>query len=92
MSNKKIIKKVFDEEFDCEKMKQQILLQYERKEKNKMSKIIKYAIAPVCLILVAVIGISLNGGKEILEDNVIGAMKVYAYTISEDEKVEKAKN
>lgn len=90
MSNKKIIKKVFDEEFDCEKMKQQILLQYERKEKNKMSKIIKYAIAPVCLILVAVIGISLNGGKEILEDNVIGAMKVYAYTISEDEKVEKA--
>lgn len=55
-----------------------------------MSKIIKYAIAPVCLILVAVIGISLNGGEEILEDNVIGAMKVYAYTISEDEEVKKA--
>lgn len=35
MSNKKIIKKVFDEEFDCEKMKQLVLLQYERKEKIK---------------------------------------------------------
>ena len=89
MSNKKMMKKVFEEEFSSEKMKQQILLQYERKEKNKMSKIIKYAIVPVYLPLVAFIGISLSKGTDILEDNVIGAMKVYAYTMSEDEKVEK---
>jgi len=89
MSNKKIIKKVFEDEFDSKKMEQQILLQYERKEKNKMSKIIKYAIVPMCFILIAVIGILLNGRKEILEDNVIGAMKVYAYTMSEDERLEK---
>ena len=90
MSNKKMMKKVFEEEFSSEKMKQQILLQYERKEKNKMSKIIKYAIVPVCLVLALFIGTSLNEGNNILEDNVIGAMKVYAYTMSEDEKVEKA--
>ena len=89
MSNKKMMKKVFEEEFSSEKMKQQILLQYERKEKNKMSKIIKYAIVPVCLVLALFIGVSLNEGNNILEDNVIGAMKVYAYTMSEDEKVEK---
>ncbi len=89
MSNKKMMKKVFEEEFSSEKMKQQILLQYERKEKNKMSKIIKYAIVPVCLVLALFIGTSLNEGNNILEDNVIGAMKVYAYTMSEDEKVEK---
>lgn len=83
------MKKVFEEEFSSEKMKQQILLQYERKEKNKMSKIIKYAIVPVCLVLALFIGTSLNEGNNILEDNVIGAMKVYAYTMSEDEKVEK---
>ena len=35
MSNKKMMKKVFEEEFSSEKMKQQILLQYERKEKIK---------------------------------------------------------
>lgn len=89
MSNKKMMKKVFEEEFSSEKMKQQILLQYERKEKNKMSKIIKYAIVPVFLVLALFIGTSLNEGNNILEDNVIGAMKVYAYTMSEDEKVEK---
>lgn len=89
MSNKKMMKKVFEEEFSSEKMKQQILLQYGRKEKNKMSKIIKYAIVPVCLVLALFIGASLNEGNNILEDNVIGAMKVYAYTMSEDEKVEK---
>ena len=89
MSKKKMMKKVFEEEFSSEKMKQQILLQYERKEKNKMSKIIKYAIVPVCLVLALFIGTSLNEGNNILEDNVIGAMKVYAYTMSEDEKVEK---
>jgi len=89
MSNKKIIKKVFDEELDSKKMKQQILLKYERKERYQMSKIIKYSIASVCLLLVAFIGISLSKGTDILENNIIGAMKVYAYTISEDKKIEK---
>lgn len=89
MSNKKIIKKVFDDELGSEKMKQQILINYERKEKNKMSKIIKYAIVPVCLVLALFIGITLNNGNDIMEDKVIGAMKVYAYTMSEDEKLEK---
>lgn len=89
MSNKKIMKKVFDEELSSEKMKQQILLKYERKEKNKMGKIIKYSIAPVCLLLAIFIGISLNNGKDTSEGNVIASMKVYAYTMSQDEKIEK---
>ncbi len=88
MSNKKIIQKVFDEELNGEKIKQQILLEYERKGKSKMNKIIKYAVISVCLVFTIFIGISFNKGKDI-EGNVIGTMKVYAYTMSEDEKVKK---
>lgn len=91
MSNKQIIKKVFDEEFDSKKMKQQILSNYERKEKKKMIKIIKYAIVPVCFILALFIGISLNKENDILEnaEETIGTMKVYAYTMNDAEKLEK---
>jgi len=85
MSNKQIIKEVFAEEFDSKKMKQQILLEYERKEKKKMSKVMKYAIVPVCLILTIFMGASFNREKE----NNIGSMKVYAYTMLEGEKIEK---
>lgn len=89
MSNKNIIKKVVDEEFGKEKIKQQILFKYERKEKNKMSKIIKYAFVSVCLFIIVFIGISSNKGKDVLEENVMGTMKVYAYTTLDNEKIEK---
>jgi len=88
MSNKEIIEKVFSEEFNQKKMKQQILLKYERKKKKKMNKFMKYAIVPICLVLVAFIGISLTD-KNVLEESGIGAMKVYAYTMSKDETLEK---
>lgn len=89
MSNNNMMKKVFDKELNSEKMKQQILLKYERKEKNKMSKIIKYAIIPVCLVFAFFIGISFHKENHILEDHGISSMKVYAYTMSEEEKLEK---
>lgn len=89
MSNNNMMKKVFDKELNSEKMKQQILLKYERKEKNKMSKIIKYAIVPVCLVFAFFIGISFHKENNILEDHCIGTMKVYAYTMTEGEKLEK---
>lgn len=89
MSNNNMMKKVFDKELNSEKMKQQILLKYERKEKNKMSRIIKYAIVPVCLVFAFFIGISFHKENHILEDHSIGSMKVYAYTMSEEEKLEK---
>lgn len=89
MSNNNMMKKVFDKELNSEKMKQQILLKHERKEKNKMSKIIKYAIVPVCLVFAFFIGISFHKENHILEDHGISSMKVYAYTMSEEEKLEK---
>lgn len=88
MSNKQIIKKVFDEEFNSKEIEHQILLKYERKGKNKMSKIMKYAIVPLCFMLVAFIGISLNKGNDILEEKT-GIMKVYAYTLSESKEIQK---
>ena len=88
MSNKQIIKKVFDEKFNSKEIEQQILLKYERKGKNKMNKIMKYAIVPLCFMLVAFIGISLNKGNDILEEK-IGIMKVYAYTLSESKEIQK---
>lgn len=89
MSNKQIIKRVFDEEFDSKKMKQQILLKYEGKVKKKMIRITKYAIIPICVIFMAFIVISLNNEKNISKKGYIGTMKVYAYTMSENKKLEK---
>lgn len=88
MSNKEIIKKLFDEELDSRKMRNEILEKYERKGKNKVFKIIKYSTIPICLVIAVFIGIFLNN-KNILEEKSIGIMKVYAYTISDDEKMEK---
>lgn len=85
MSNRQVIKRVFEEEFDSKKMKQQILLKYEKREKIRMYKIMKYIIIPTCFVLIVTIGILLNKEKE----NSIGTMKVYAYTMSENEKLEK---
>lgn len=87
MSNKKVIKRVFDDEFNREKMKQQILLKYEKK--NKFIKIIKYSIAPICLVFVSFIVVLLNNKGNIIEDNIISTMKVYAYTKLEDERMER---
>ena len=38
MFDKQIIREVFDNEFDSEKMKRQILVNYERKERKKCLK------------------------------------------------------
>ncbi len=49
MSNKKIINKVFDQEFDIDTMRKQILLKKKEKEKNSRFKVLKYVI-PACMI------------------------------------------
>lgn len=87
MSNKKVIKKVFDEEYNSERVKQQILLKYERK--NKIFKIMRYSIVPVFFVLLSFIVILLNNSENILDDNIISTMRVYAYTMSEDDNMEK---
>ncbi len=89
MSNKQIIKKVFDDHFDSNKMRQQILFKYERTGKKKMSKIIKYSIVPIGLVFAAFIGILFQKENDILERNPISTIQVYAYTMSEEENLEK---
>lgn len=53
MSNKQIMKDVFDNEFNANKIRNQILLKSERKNKENMVKFLKYAI-PVFVIAIVV--------------------------------------
>ncbi|MCM1052949.1 MAG: hypothetical protein NC483_03130 [Ruminococcus sp.] len=61
MKNKEIIKKVFDEELNAQKMRREIILKSERKE-NMQTKIFRYAI-PVCLITIFSCLIYLNSNN-----------------------------
>lgn len=65
MSNKQIVKKVFDEVLGQEKMKRQILSKYEKKEKKiSMKKLI-----PICSLIIVISGIGLLKGKGLLQFN-----------------------
>lgn len=68
MSNKQIIKNVFDNEFDSKNMKQQILLKYERKNEQHMNKFYKLAI-PVCLVVIICGIFILNSNNSRLQPN-----------------------
>lgn len=70
MSNKQIIKEVFDNEFNVNKIRNQILLKNERKNKKNMIKFLKYTI-PVFVIAIVVGIVLLNNNQNdyILSDN-----------------------
>lgn len=68
MLKKQIIKKVFDEEFDIEKMRNQILSNIEREEKKYMIKFLRYSL-PVCLMILICGVLVLNGNHLILKRN-----------------------
>ncbi len=70
MSNKQIIKDVFDNEFNANKMRNQILLKSERKNKKNMIKFLKYAI-PVFIIAIVGGVVFLNNNQDdyIFSDN-----------------------
>ena len=63
MSNKQIIKEVFDNKFNTNKIRDQILLKNERKRKNIMIKFFKYAI-PI-IVIVFVISLVLFSNKQL---------------------------
>ena len=63
MSNKQIIKEVFDNKFNANKIRDQILLKNERKRKNIMIKFFKYAI-PI-IVIVFVISLVLFSNKQL---------------------------
>lgn len=70
-----MFKKVFDEEFNSQKMQMQIIKKYENKKGNNMLKILKYAL-PLCLILICAVVVLNNSkilkpNKENLKDNTI---------------------
>lgn len=90
MSNKQIIKKVFDNKFDKKEIRTQVLLEYERKNKNKMNKLLKYgAVSFSIFLLVLFGGVRLNNKESVLEKDNSGVMKVFAYTYTSEEKLEK---
>ena len=70
MSNKQIIKAVFDNEFNANKIRNQILLKNERKNKKNMIKFLKYAI-PVFVLAIIVSLVFLNNNQDgyIFSDN-----------------------
>lgn len=51
MFNRKDFKKIFDDEFDSQKMKEQILIKYENKNGNNMVKMLRYAVIVIVLII-----------------------------------------
>lgn len=90
MSNKQIIKKVFDNKFDKKEIRTQVLLKYERKNKNIMNKLIKYAAVSFSIFLIALfVGVRLNNKESVLEKDNSGVMKVFAYTYTNEEKLER---
>ncbi len=88
MSNKQIIKEVFDNKLDSKLIRNQVLLEYERKKKNKMNNLLKYAAISISLIALFV-GVSLTNRNTSLEESDHGVMKVFAYTYTSEEKLEK---
>lgn len=54
MFNRKDFKKIFDDEFDIQKMKEQILIKYENKNGNNMVKMLRYAVIVIVLIMASV--------------------------------------
>lgn len=89
MSNKQIIKEVFTQAFDQKQMYDEILNKYERKKEKNMGKMLKYAIMPLCLILIVILGLLIKDDDKVLENTNVGTMKVYAYTKGENKKSEK---
>ena len=70
MSNKQIIKEVYDNKFNVNKIRNQMLLKSERKNKKSMIKFLKYAI-PVFVIAVVggVVFLNNNQDDHIFSDN-----------------------
>ena len=70
MSNKQIIKAVFDNEFNADKIRNQILLKSERKNKKNMIKFLKYAIPVFVLaIIVSIVFLNNNQNDYIFSDD-----------------------
>lgn len=74
MFNRKDFKKIFDEEFDSQMMKEQILIKYKNKNGNNMVKMFRYAVIVIAFIIggVFVYNKSLvfsNGGNASNGDN-----------------------
>lgn len=51
MFNRKEFKKIFDDEFDSQKMKEQILIKYKNKNGINMIKMLRYAVIVIILII-----------------------------------------
>lgn len=51
MFNRKEFKKIFDDEFDSQKMKEQILIKYKNKNGINMIKMLRYAVIVIVLII-----------------------------------------
>ena len=51
MFNRKEFKKIFDDEFDSQKMKEQILIKYKNKNGINMIKMLRYAVIVIALII-----------------------------------------
>lgn len=51
MFNRKEFKKIFDDEFDSQMMKEQILIKYKNKNGINMIKMLRYAVIVIILII-----------------------------------------
>ena len=100
MFNRKEFKKIFDDEFDSQKMKEQILIKYKNKNGINMLKMLRYAVIVIVLIIGGVFVYNRNlvfssGGNASNGDNsrilVNEISSVGVYKIDADIKIQSIK-
>lgn len=64
MSNKQIIKDVFEREYNKDKMKAQILNNYSKSKKSGITRIVRFAL-PVCLVMIFAVFLMYNKNEEL---------------------------
>ena len=88
MKNKNVFKTVFDEKFNMNILKKQIINNYKYKKNINILKKISYASILIIVILIFGLYIKSNSNKTIYESQK-ESIKMYAYTLAYDNSLEK---
>ena len=89
MKNKNVFKTVFDEKFNMNLLKKQIINNYEYKKNINILKKISYASILIIIILIFGLYIKNNNSNKTIYESQKESIKMYAYTLAYDNSLEK---
>lgn len=91
MSKKQTMKEIFSDKINKKSIYNEVLFEFERREKRKMKNVLKYAAIPICLIFVSCMGIIIsNKPKVVYKEEIAGiSVKAYACAVNENEIISK---